>query len=42
MKRRVILSGATGEFSPHQRFEIKKKFPYEWVGGGGMVLPLAP
>ncbi len=40
MKRRVILSGDACEFFPPQSFEIKKRFPYEWVGEGGRVVLL--
>jgi hypothetical protein len=33
--------GGAEEFSPPQSFEIKERFPYEWVGGGlGAVLLL--
>jgi hypothetical protein len=29
----VDRDGDAGEFSPPQSFEIKERFPYEWVGG---------
>ncbi len=35
----IDINGDAGEFSPPQSFEIKR-FPYEWVGGGGLILLL--
>jgi hypothetical protein len=30
----IDREGDAGEFSPPQSFEIKERFPYEWLGGG--------
>lgn len=37
----IDRDGDAGEFSSPQSFEIKERFPYEWVGGGlGLILLL--
>jgi hypothetical protein len=42
----VDRDGDAGEFSPPQSFEIKERFPYEWVGGilgaGLLIMLVAP
>jgi hypothetical protein len=35
----IDVNGDAGEFSSPQSFEIKR-FPYEWIGGGGLILLL--